>query len=195
MVSAERLGCSRFWEDTSVAQTGLLFRGYCPEVTVRCYLEHCGWRVTNSQVLMQDPGAWPCAEAVPRETVSHRELQGKNHPAHPPGPGWDTEDRGSSDTDHRVNLAGGGGWGWLGGQGRTLCTPSPHSPSPRLKGPKHLVTGILQNGFTASLHSQPVLFGCSVVSDSLRSHGLQHTRLPYPSPSHRVCSNSCPFTW
>ena len=28
-----------------------------------------------------------------------------------------------------------------------------------------------------------VLFSCSVVSDSLRSHGLQHTRLPCPSPS------------
>ena len=140
---------------------------------------------------MQDPGAWPGAEAVPREIVSHMELQGKNHPAHPPGPGWDTEDRGSSDTDHGVNLAAGGGWGWLGGQGRTRCTPSPHSPSQRLKGPQHLVTGILQNGFTASLHSQPVLFSCSVVSDSLRSHGLQHTRLPCPSPSHRVCSNSC----
>ena len=34
---------------------------------------------------------------------------------------------------------------------------------------------------------------CSVwlnMSNSLRLHGLQHTRLPYPSPSPRVCSNS-----
>ena len=30
------------------------------------------------------------------------------------------------------------------------------------------------------------------VSDSLRPHGLQHTRLPCPSPSPRACSNSCP---
>ena len=37
------------------------------------------------------------------------------------------------------------------------------------------------------------LFSCSVVSDSLWSHGLQHTRLPCPSPSPRVCSNSCPL--
>ena len=34
----------------------------------------------------------------------------------------------------------------------------------------------------------------SVVSDSLRSCGLQHTRLPCPSPSPRACSNSCPLS-
>ena len=34
-------------------------------------------------------------------------------------------------------------------------------------------------------------FSHSVMSDSLWSHGLQHARLPYPSPSPRVCSNSC----
>ena len=32
------------------------------------------------------------------------------------------------------------------------------------------------------------------MSDSLRPHGLQHTRLPCPSPSPRVCSNSCPLS-
>ena len=31
---------------------------------------------------------------------------------------------------------------------------------------------------------------CSVVSDSLQPHGLQHTRLSCPSPSPRACSNS-----
>ena len=30
---------------------------------------------------------------------------------------------------------------------------------------------------------------------TLRPHGLQHTSLPYPSPSPRVCSNSCPLSW
>ena len=34
-------------------------------------------------------------------------------------------------------------------------------------------------------------FCCSVMSDSLQSHGQQHTRLPCPSASPRVCSNSC----
>ena len=37
-------------------------------------------------------------------------------------------------------------------------------------------------------------FSLSVVSDSLRPHGLQHTRPPWPSPSPRVCSNSCPLS-
>ena len=32
---------------------------------------------------------------------------------------------------------------------------------------------------------------CSVMPDSLWSHGLQHTRLPCPSPSPGTCSNSC----
>ena len=35
------------------------------------------------------------------------------------------------------------------------------------------------------------MFSHSVVSNSLRSHGLQHTRLPCPSLSSEVCSNSC----
>ena len=34
----------------------------------------------------------------------------------------------------------------------------------------------------------------SVVSNSLRPHGLQHTRLPCPSPTPRVYSNSCPLS-
>ena len=37
-----------------------------------------------------------------------------------------------------------------------------------------------------------VQFSRSVVSDSLWLHGLQHTRPPCPSPTPRVCSNSCP---
>ena len=39
-----------------------------------------------------------------------------------------------------------------------------------------------------------LLFSCSVMSNSLWSHGLQHPRLPCPSPSPRVCSNSCPLS-
>ena len=38
-----------------------------------------------------------------------------------------------------------------------------------------------------------LLFSDSVVSESLRPHGLQHTRLPCPSLSPRACSNSCPL--
>ena len=36
-----------------------------------------------------------------------------------------------------------------------------------------------------------VQFSCSVVSNSLWPHGLQHARLPC-LPSPRACSNSCP---
>ena len=40
-----------------------------------------------------------------------------------------------------------------------------------------------------------VQFSWSVVSDSLWPHGLQHARLPCPSPTFGVYSNSCPLSW
>ena len=40
----------------------------------------------------------------------------------------------------------------------------------------------------------PLLFSRSVVSDSLWPYGLQHARLPCPSPSPGACSNSCPLS-
>ena len=55
-----------------------------------------------------------------------------------------------------------------------------------------------------SYHRQPlhyllwfssVQFSRSVVSDSLRAHGLQHTRLPCPSPTPRVYADSCLLSW
>ena len=39
-----------------------------------------------------------------------------------------------------------------------------------------------------------MLFSCLVMCDSLRSHGLQHARLPCLSPSSGVCSNSHPLS-
>ena len=39
-----------------------------------------------------------------------------------------------------------------------------------------------------------VQFSCSVVSDSLQPHGLQHARSPCPSPTTGVYSNSCPLS-
>ena len=41
--------------------------------------------------------------------------------------------------------------------------------------------------------SSSAQFSRSVVSDSWWPHGLQHTRLPCPSPTPGVCSNSCPL--
>ena len=43
------------------------------------------------------------------------------------------------------------------------------------------------------MHS--VQFSHSVVSNSLRLHGLQHARLPSPSPTPGAHSNSCPLSW
>ena len=42
------------------------------------------------------------------------------------------------------------------------------------------------------VHVLSVQFNHSVVSDSLPPHGLQHARLPCPSPTPGPCSNSCP---
>ena len=39
------------------------------------------------------------------------------------------------------------------------------------------------------------LFSGSVMTNSLQPHGLQHVRLPCPSLSPRVCSNSSPLSW
>ena len=39
-------------------------------------------------------------------------------------------------------------------------------------------------------------FSCSVMSNSLWPHGLQHVRLPCPSPTPGAYSNSCPsYCW
>ena len=45
---------------------------------------------------------------------------------------------------------------------------------------------------TPQFQETEVHFSCSVVSNSLRPHGLQHARLPCPSPIPGACSNSCP---
>ena len=40
-----------------------------------------------------------------------------------------------------------------------------------------------------------LLFSHSVLSDSLWPHGLQHARIPCPSPTPGTYSNSCPLRW
>ena len=45
--------------------------------------------------------------------------------------------------------------------------------------------------FCMNKHSS-IQFSHSVVSNSLSPSGLQHARLPCPSPTPRTCSNSCP---
>ena len=48
----------------------------------------------------------------------------------------------------------------------------------------------------ARLHSfcSFLFFSGSTMFDSLKPHGLQHARLPWPSLSPGVCSNSCPLS-
>ena len=46
----------------------------------------------------------------------------------------------------------------------------------------------IENGISS------VQFSRSVVSDSLRPHGLQHARPLCPSPTPGVYSNSCPLS-
>ena len=44
------------------------------------------------------------------------------------------------------------------------------------------------------LNQLSVQFSLSVMSNSLRPHGLQHTRPPCPSPTPGVYPNSCPLS-
>ena len=55
----------------------------------------------------------------------------------------------------------------------------------------HIYILFLRILFHHGLSSVP--FSRSVVSDSLRPCGLQHTRLPCPSPTPGAYSNSCPL--
>ena len=54
-----------------------------------------------------------------------------------------------------------------------------------------------ENGFPGpgNLKLTSFQFNCSVVSNSLQSHGLQHTRLPCPLPTPGAYLNSCPSRW
>ena len=100
-------------------------------------------------------------------------------------------------------LPGGGGWVTPLSQNLFLVYSapllSPRSPQNLLSCPvgwfvswDHTLPGSqcahLWNGYL--LHAKSL----SVMSDSLWPHGLQHARLPCPSPSPGVCTNSCSLT-
>ena len=69
----------------------------------------------------------------------------------------------------------------------TLNTLLSHSHSFIHSFKKYLLGTYYVSGVVVS----SVQFSHSVVSDSLWPHGLQHARLPCPSPTPRPCSNSC----
>ena len=77
----------------------------------------------------------------------------------------------------------------------TLCDPMDCSP-PGSSVDRILQARILEWVVISLLKpcSLSVQFSCSVVSDSLRPHGLQHAKPPCPSPTPGVYSNSCPLS-
>ena len=77
------------------------------------------------------------------------------------------------------------------GHGHTAIDYEEGLVNEMLKGP-HYKTIPSITWFTAWPLS--VQFGRSVMSDSLQPHGLQHIRLPHPSPTPGACSNSCPLS-
>ena len=52
----------------------------------------------------------------------------------------------------------------------------------------------LCNGAMWSCQFHVIQYSCSVMSDSLRPHGLQHTRPPCPPSTPGAYSNSCPLS-
>ena len=49
--------------------------------------------------------------------------------------------------------------------------------------------------FKDQIYEEVNQFSCSVVSNSLRPHELQHSRPPCPSQTPRVHPNPCPLSW
>ena len=72
----------------------------------------------------------------------------------------------------------------------TLIPISPATPAPL----GQLSRTRTWTGTVVALQFSSVQFSRSVVSDSLRPHGLQHARPPYPSPTPWVYSHSCPLS-
>ena len=66
----------------------------------------------------------------------------------------------------------------------------------------HALRGVISGGIVAffvvisvpAFTVSSVQFSCSVVSDSLRLHELQHAGPPCPSPTPTVHSDSCPLS-
>ena len=54
---------------------------------------------------------------------------------------------------------------------------------------------IFNSWFSLPTVFSSVQFSLSVMSNSLWLHGLKHARLPCPSPTPRVYSNSCSLSW
>ena len=73
----------------------------------------------------------------------------------------------------------------------------PHRPSWSLSSDFLWVTKVVMCSLEGKCFyfSTSVEFRCSVMSNSLRPHELQHARPPCPSPTPRVHPNPCPSSW
>ena len=72
---------------------------------------------------------------------------------------------------------------------RFIAKLGKYQDSPYTLHPPHAQPLILSTSFSRVISVQ---FSHSVMPDSLQLHGLQHARLPWPSPTPGACSNSCP---
>ena len=79
------------------------------------------------------------------------------------------------------------------------AVPSSRGSSwPRIESTSLMSPALADGLFTTSITCEAKInfqSNHSVMSDSLQPQGLQHTRLPCPSPSRGACSNSCPWSW
>ena len=79
-----------------------------------------------------------------------------------------------------------------------LCPPPRDLPDPGIESTSLMSPALADGFFTTSITWEAKInfqSNHSVMSDSLQPHGLQHTRLPCPSPTRGACSNSCPSSW
>ena len=88
----------------------------------------------------------------------------------------------------RVMVLGGRGFGrWLANEGNVFIKKKNTQNTTDL-------FCYFTSGKLFSVQFSSVQFSCSVMSNSLWPHGLQHAKLPYPSPTPRAYSNSCPLS-
>ena len=90
-----------------------------------------------------------------------------------------------------------------GGRGVCHILSQAGRPRPCRAGRAHSAAGLGFGGQSSHRQLLPVAVSsvgkpgswcCSVVSESLRPHGLQHAGRPCPSIPPGVCSNSCPLS-
>ena len=84
-------------------------------------------------------------------------------------------------------------WVWMPPENRNMQTPHRARNFGINVKEGHRLSQCLQQ-LTRSGGGVWFLFSCLVMSDSLWPHGLQYARLPCPSLSSRLCSNSCPLS-